>query len=330
MTNRLIGVLGVLATIVVVFALAVVVVAATRSGPAYEGQSFGERVVTVVGFDSEDVDIEHDEAMSEEAEDLVSDELVEFLASVIEDDDVSDDEMAELEEWLEDDSEVFSFRELELFESDRESFQDEDSEGVEKLRGTLRVVPFDDSDREGAEWLEEFFEEGEFEVWLEEMTESWGERGPRFSMERRFDFDGDVEEWVDEFSDEGGMKHGELEEWFEQMEESWDKRGSHFESESWFEFDGDGASEWLDRMVEKGILDDADVDELESWLEELEDDWDGGWRAIPGERRFEFDTDDGRFRFRGEWRYGEPGDDFADDDKYDDRHERFPKRGLSF
>ena len=325
MTNRLFGVLGVLAAIIVVFAVVVVVVAATRSG-----ESFGERVASVVGMDSESLEREHEEAMSEDADDAEIDEMVEFLASIIEDDELSDDELAELEEWLDDDSEVFSFRDLDLFESDEEWFTEEDGDGFEKRRGTLRVVPYEDSEDEVAEWLEEFLEEGEFEVWIEEMVESWEERGPRFSMERRFEFESDVEEWIDEFLDEGGMKRGELEEWFDELRESKGERGPDFGSGGWFGFDGDDPSEWLDRMVEEGVFNDADAEEFESWLEGLEDDWDGGWQRIPGERRFEFDTDDGRFRFRGEWRYGDPGDDFTDDDKDKDRYERHPKRGISF
>ena len=136
MTNRLFGVLGVLAAIIVVFAVVVVVVAATRSG-----ESFGERVASVVGMDSERSGREHEEAMSEDANDAEVDEMVEFLASIIEDDELSDGELAELEEWLDDDSEVFSFRDLDLFESDGERFKEEDGDGFEKRRGDAKGRP---------------------------------------------------------------------------------------------------------------------------------------------------------------------------------------------
>ena len=175
-----------------------------------------------------------------------------------------DEELMELSEWLEDDSEVFTFGDLDWFEN-------EDDDGVEKRRGTLRVFPYEDSDNDGAEWLEElledgWIEDGEFEDWLDEMKESWDERWPRSSMERRFEFDRDIEEWLEEF------------------------------------LDGD----WIES------------DEFEEWLEEFDREWDGGWYGIPGQRSFEFDTDDGHFKFRGEWRYGDSDDgDYADKDDKD-------------
>ena len=89
MTNRLLGVLGVLAVIVIVFAVTLAVVAAVQTGGEYRGESFGERLASIVGLDSEDSEREHEELMLEEDEDIDSDEMVEFLASLIEDDQVS-------------------------------------------------------------------------------------------------------------------------------------------------------------------------------------------------------------------------------------------------
>ena len=253
MTNRLLGVLGVLAVIVIVFAVTVAVVAAAQGG----GESFGERVASMVGLDSEDSDREHEELMSEGVDDIESDEMVEFLASLIEDDEVSDEELAELSEWLEEETEVFSFR-----------YFDEESKDWDWMK--------DDED----EWFEL-----ELEEWLDEMMESWGEDGPRFWMERRFEFDGD--------HDEDRMK-GE--------------RGAGSSREGWFGTDRGDLSEWLDEMVEQGVFSEDDVAEFEDWLEGSDEkwEWDGGWRGIPGERKFEFDTDDGSFWFRGELRYSTP------------------------
>lgn len=253
MTNRLLGVLGVLAVIVIVFAVTVAVVAAAQG----RGESFDERVASMVGLDSDDSDREHEELMSEDVDDIESDEIVEFLASLIEDDEVSDEELAELSEWLEEETEVFSFRDF-----------DEESEDWDWMK--------DDED----EWFEL-----ELEEWLDEMMESWGEDEPRFWMERRFEFDGD--------HDEDRMK-GE--------------RSAEFPRGGWFGTDGDDLSEWLDKMVEQGLFSEDDVAEFEDWLEGSDEkwEWDGDWRGIPGERKFEFDTDDGSFWFRGELRYSTP------------------------
>ena len=127
MTNRLLGVLGVLAVIVIVFAVTVAVVVAAQGGE----ESFDERVASMIGLDSDDSDREHGELMSEDVDDIESDEIVEFLASLIEDDEVSDEELAELSEWLEEETEVFSFRDFDEESEDWDWMKDDEDEWFE-------------------------------------------------------------------------------------------------------------------------------------------------------------------------------------------------------
>ena len=295
MSRRLFGVVGVLVVMVFVFGLAVTVLAAVEG----DGDSFGDRVASVVGLASKDSDWVDEDVMLEEMEGVREDEMVEFLASVIEDGEVSDEELEELSEWLEDGSEVFSFR---------------DFDEMEERFGTLRIYPFEDDDLKGSErggWFgyaprDEGWEgDDDFEEWLEEMEDSWGEGGPRFWFERWAGRD----EWP-----------------------GFDAGKGRFRAFPYEGGDGD-VPEWLDEFLDEGLIEDGEfTDWLEEMMEDLEMEFDGEWGGIPGERQFEFDSDDGRFRFRGEWRYGDGGGDSLDDDKDKDerRYRLVPKRGISF
>ena len=279
MSRRLFGVVGVLVVMGFVFGLAVVVLAAMEG----DGDSFGERIESVIGLDSDDV---------------YEDEMVEFLASVIEDGEVSDEELEELSEWLKDESEVFSFR---------------DFDEMEKRFGTLRVYPFEGDDLKGSErggWFgyapsDEGWEgDDDFEEWLEELEDSWGEGGPRFWIER----------------------------WAERDElPGFDAGKGEFRVFPYEGGDGDVA-EWLEEFLDEGLMEDGEfTDWLEEMMEDLEMEFGGEWGGIPGEHQFEFDSDDGRFRFRGEWRYGDGGGGALDDDDKDERRYRLvPRRGISF
>ena len=84
-----------------------------------------------------------------------------------------------------------------------------------------------------------------------------------------------------------------------------------------FEFEGSDHADWLDELVEQGVMSREEADILESWFEDLPGAFGEGLRGFPGERDFEFDSDDGRFRFRGQWRFGEDEDvepSHSDDD----------------
>ena len=76
-----------------------------------------------------------------------------------------------------------------------------------------------------------------------------------------------------------------------------------------------------------------EVDQLKEWLDNLPDSFGDGKPRYSDKRSFEFDSEDGRFRFRGEWNFGEPEDDSTDehkDDNDDDRYELGPNKGISF
>ncbi len=73
--------------------------------------------------------------------------------------------------------------------------------------------------------------------------------------------------------------------------------------------------DWLDDLVEDGVMSQEDADAIRGILE------DGFPSSIEGimpglhddERKFEFDSDDGHFRFRGRWKW----DGWEDDDSSD-------------
>ena len=108
--------------------------------------------------------------------------------------------------------------------------------------------------------------------------------------------------------------------------------GSEESFDGW-EFQGFVPPDLLDDLVERGVMTQDEADQIQSWLENLPD---SGSETMPkflGNRSFEFDSDDGSFRFRGEWNFGEPEDDSTDehkDDKDDDRYELGRNKGISF
>ncbi len=313
MTNRLLGVLAVLAAIGVAFAVTVVALVATRSGGEYEGQSFGERLASVVGADSGDAYAEHEEVMSEEAEEVASTtndmmrsdegELVDFLASAIEDGQISDHELEVLREWLYDAPEVFTFRDFDSFDETfgaftENPFIDNRSEWERHGRGERNDgktdrdwMKGDDDDRFKREFADKpRFEavEGEYRVLPHEY------------------FNCNDAEWLKEFLEKGLMKDEGFPEWLDEMKEGWEGRNPRFSIERRFEFADDDAWEWLEEFMEERVMD----DEFEGWLEgSLEE----GLLEPSSNNSFEFDSDDGRFRFRGEWWHWSGPDDYESD-----------------
>ena len=312
MTNRLLGVLAVLAAIGVAFAVTVVVLAATRSGEEYERQSFGERLASVVGADSGDAYAEHEEVMSEEAEEVASTtndmmrsdqgDLVDFLASAIEDGQISDHELEELREWLYDAPEVFTFRDFDSFDETFGAFIDNPfidnrSEWERNGRGERNDgktdrdwMKGDDDDR----FKREFADKPRFEATEGEYR--------AFPYEH---FNRDDAEWLEKFLEKGLMKDEELPEWIGEMEEALEGRNPRFFIERRFEFADDDPWEWLEELLEEGVMD----DQFEGWLEGFPKE---DLPEFPGNSSFEFDSDDGRFRFRGEWRWS-GSDDYESD-----------------
>ena len=88
--------------------------------------------------------------------------------------------------------------------------------------------------------------------------------------------------------------------------------------------------EWIDELVERGIMTEEDADEFRSWFEGLPKDFDGWGPDFYGDRDFEFDSDDGRFRFRWRWDGSDddPWGDYEDEDK--DRYGLGRNKGISF
>ena len=105
------------------------------------------------------------------------------------------------------------------------------------------------------------------------------------------------------------------------------------ESFDGWEFQGFVPPDLLDDLVERGVMTQDEADQIQSWLENLPDSVSETMPKFLGNRSFEFHSDDGSFRFRGEWNFGEPEDDSTHehkDDKDDDRYELGPNKGISF
>ena len=103
------------------------------------------------------------------------------------------------------------------------------------------------------------------------------------------------------------------------------------ESFDGWEFQGFVPPDLLDDLVERGVMTQDEADQIQSWLENLPDSVSETMPKFLGNRSFEFDSDDGSFRFRGEWNFGEPEDDSTDEHKDDnDIYELGPNKGISF
>ena len=188
-------------------------------------------------------------------------------------------------------------------------------------------------------------EADEFDEWLEEAPEAFSSRSSMdvddvgsmddFPFER-FSFGSeseDLDDWLGAFLERvweeeeeiegveeksGGER--ELRPFVERRE--FESRFGSFDALPFgrFEFEGGDHTDWLDELVEQGIMTREEADRLESWIEDLPDAFGEGLRGFPGEREFEFNSDDGRFRFRGHWRSGDSEEDepsHSDDDNGD-------------
>ena len=97
--------------------------------------------------------------------------------------------------------------------------------------------------------------------------------------------------------------------------------GSEESFDGW-EFQGFVPPDLLDDLVERGVMTQDEADQIQSWLENLPDSVSETMPKFLGNRSFEFDSDDGSFRFRGEWNFGEPEDDSTDEHKDDKQRRR--------
>ena len=90
-------------------------------------------------------------------------------------------------------------------------------------------------------------------------------------------------------------------------------------------------SDWLGDLVERGVMTQEEADQLEWWLDDLPYSFDGLFSEFLDDRSFEFESDDGRFRFKGRWGAGDSENDSADEYEDDgDGYELRPNKGVSF
>ncbi len=89
-------------------------------------------------------------------------------------------------------------------------------------------------------------------------------------------------------------------------------------------FEGFILPDWLDDLVERGVITEEDADELKSLFDDFPEEFDERLPGFLDDRDFEFDSDDGRFRFR--WRWDSSDEDwfFEKDPDYD----KSPKNGI--
>ena len=137
------------------------------------------------------------------------------------------------------------------------------------------------------------------------------ESAERFGWSEEFDIEGLFD---DDFADR-------LDEWFSELEDGspfdkqddeeverrfWFGRRSSDELPGRFGWSGEGdGAEWLDDLFEEGLFNAETEDEIREWLEGLPDSFEFDMEDFPGDGSFEFDSDDGKFRFRGHWRTDE-------------------------
>ena len=123
----------------------------------------------------------------------------------------------------------------------------------------------------------------------------------------------DSEEWLDDLFEDG--KGGWLggEEYFE-----FEDRIEEELPFGRFDFEGRWRADWIDELVERGIMTREDADEFKSWLEDLPAEFEERAPNFSDDRDFEFDSDDGRFRFRWRW-------DGSDDDWFFENRPEYDK-----
>ncbi len=131
----------------------------------------------------------------------------------------------------------------------------------------------------------------------------------------------DTEEWLDDLFDGGwlgGEEHFDFEDRIERLPGL--PRFERFEELPFgrFDFEGPQGTDWIDQLVERGIMTEEDADQFRSWFEGLPNDFDEWAPDFSGDRDFEFDSDDGRFRFRWRW-------DSSDDDWFFESNPEYEK-----
>lgn len=265
-TRRLLGVIAVLSAIVVVFAASMVVVVLVQDDDQNAANPLTELVANTLDVESES------EISERQSGAVLTDEQRAYVDDLVEEGAITEEQAEELREWWSLAPEWIGTI--------------EGSDEWEDLEYTFRFAPFEGFRKES-------------------------ESAERFEWSEDFDFEGMLPE---DFADR-------LDEWFAEREyvvpfgdedDSEGKRRFRFGRGSFREFPDDfgwssedSGSDWLEELVEKGLIGPDDADQIEGWFDELPESFDFDMEGFPGDGSFEFDSDDGKFRFRGHWRTDE-------------------------
>ncbi len=127
------------------------------------------------------------------------------------------------------------------------------------------------------------------------------------------------EGWSDKFFERDGEKR----DYRYKFEDRFDKTPPEAPFDGW-RFEGFIPPDWIDELVERGVMTEEDADELKSLFDDLPEEFDERLPGFLDDRDFEFGSDDGRYRFR--WRWDSSDDDwfFEKDPDYD----KSPKNGI--
>ena len=127
----------------------------------------------------------------------------------------------------------------------------------------------------------------------------------------------DGEEWLDDLLDREGLDRDYEYRFEDSLLPGW-------------EFSGFVPPDWLGDLVERGVMTQEEVDQLRSWLDDLPDSFGDAMPRFSDERNFEFESDDGRFRFKGRWGFDKPDNNSSENDEDEDKYELRPNKGISF
>ena len=293
-TRRLLGVLVALSAIAIVFAAGVVVVVLVQDDEQNAAHPLTEVVADALDVESAS------ELSGRRTGSALTDEHREYAEDLVEEGTITEEQAEELLDWW--------GQAPEWVGSIQRSDESED------LEYTFRFAPFagfrnDSESPERFEWSEEF----DFEDLLSE------------------DFADRLDEWFSELED--GSFQDELDD-SKNERRFWFGRRSFDELPDRYGWTGeDDGAEWLDDLFEEGLFTAEGEDEIREWLEDLPDSFEFNMEDFPGDGSFEFDSDDGRFRFRGHWRmdereWGQDGDGGAKKD--DDNGDGISFRNPSF
>lgn len=97
-----------------------------------------------------------------------------------------------------------------------------------------------------------------------------------------------------------------------------------------WEFSGFVPPDWVDGLFERGVITQDELDQLKSWIDNLPDSFSDAMPRFSDERNFEFESDDGYFRFRGRWHLDEPDNDPSEEHEDEDRFELGADKGITF